>query len=76
MIVTQSIVGLDAIESGSRCETRPAKSPASERRGLAKIAIPAGQFARVQVWPPQNTPPKAQPCTRKVSEPFSAIVES
>jgi len=34
------------------------------------------QFTRVQVWPPQNMPPKAQPCTRSVSEPFSAIVES
>jgi hypothetical protein len=34
------------------------------------------QLTRVQVCPPQNTPPKAQPWTRNVSEPFSAIVES
>ena len=34
------------------------------------------QFTRVQVWPPQNMPPNAQPCTRSVSGPFSAIVES
>ena len=35
-----------------------------------------GQFTRVQVWPPQNMPPKAQPCTRRRSVPFIAIVES
>jgi hypothetical protein len=34
------------------------------------------QSTRVQVWPPQNMPPKAQPCTRSVPAPFSAIVES
>lgn len=34
------------------------------------------QFTRVQVWPPQNMPPKAQPCTRSRSVPFIAIVES
>ncbi|MGY4359467.1 hypothetical protein ACVWZR_008607 [Bradyrhizobium sp. i1.3.1] len=34
------------------------------------------QFTRVQVWPPQNMPPKAQPCTRRRSVPLIAIVES
>ena len=33
------------------------------------------QSTRVQVWPPQNIPPKAQPCTRSVVEPISTIVE-
>jgi hypothetical protein len=35
-----------------------------------------GQLTRFQVWPPQNMPPKAQPCTRSVAVPFIAIVES
>ena len=35
-----------------------------------------GQPTRFQVWPPQNMPPKAQPCTRSVVVPFVAIVES
>jgi hypothetical protein len=39
-------------------------------------AVFAGQLTRVQVWPPQNMPPKAQPWTRRLSVPFSAIVES
>ena len=34
------------------------------------------QFTRVQVWPPQNMPPKAQPCTRIWSLPRIATVES
>jgi len=44
----------------------------------AAAQAPAGacQFTRVQVWPPQNMPPKAQPCTRSALVPISAIVES
>ncbi|MEY9177845.1 hypothetical protein ABIF29_003878 [Bradyrhizobium elkanii] len=38
--------------------------------------IPADQFTRVQVWPPQNMPPNAQPWTRSVSGLFIAMVES
>ncbi|TWA98523.1 hypothetical protein FBZ96_105200 [Bradyrhizobium stylosanthis] len=34
------------------------------------------QLTRFQVWPPQNMPPKAQPCTRSAFGPFIAIVES
>jgi len=34
------------------------------------------QLTRFQVWPPQNMPPKAQPCTRIAFGPFIAIVES
>ncbi len=34
------------------------------------------QPTRFQVWPPQNIPPKAQPCTRIAFGPFMAIVES
>ena len=36
----------------------------------------ARQPTRFQVWPPQNMPPKAQPCTRIAFGPFIAIVES
>jgi len=36
----------------------------------------ACQLTRFQVWPPQNMPPKAQPCTRSAFGPFIAIVES
>jgi hypothetical protein len=43
---------------------------------LNALAVLAGQLTRVQVWPPQNIPPKAQPWTRRLSAPFSAIVES
>ena len=28
---------------------------------LNALAVLAGQLMRVQVWPPQNMPPKAQP---------------
>ena len=52
-------------------------------RNNVSMAAPCGfgafgvaQFTRVQVWPPQNMPPKAQPCTRSRSVPFIAIVES
>jgi hypothetical protein len=34
------------------------------------------QLIRFQVWPPQNMPPKAQPCTRSVFGPFIAMLES
>ncbi|MGY3235281.1 hypothetical protein ACVWZ4_004157 [Bradyrhizobium sp. USDA 4472] len=34
------------------------------------------QLTRFQVWPPQNIPPNAQPCTRIAFGPFMAIVES
>ena len=60
-----------------------AQAVASEKRPRRRVgpldgedAIAAGQFTRVQVWPPQNMPPKAQPWTRRVSVPFIAIVES
>ena len=36
----------------------------------------ACQLTRFQVWPLQNMPPKAQPCTRSAFGPFIAIVES
>ncbi len=36
----------------------------------------ACQLTRFQVWPPQNMPPKAQPCTRIAFGPFIAMVES
>ena len=36
----------------------------------------APQLTRFQVWPPQNMPPKAQPCTRITFGPFIAMVES
>jgi hypothetical protein len=44
--------------------------------GQPVAAIPVGQFKRVQVWPLQNMPPKAQPCTRNALAPISAMVES
>jgi hypothetical protein len=34
------------------------------------------QLTRFQVWPPQNIPPKAQPCTRIAFGPFMTTVES
>jgi hypothetical protein len=34
------------------------------------------QLTRFQVWPPQNRPPKAQPCTCIAFGPLMAIVES
>jgi len=36
----------------------------------------SAQLTCLQVRPPQNMPPKAQPCTRSVGVPFIAIVES
>ena len=41
-----------------------------------KACQPQPQLTRFQVWPPQNIPPKAQPCTRIAFGPFMAIVES
>ena len=38
-----------------------AKSPALRRGFVECAAVLAGQLTRVQVWPPQNMPPKAQP---------------
>ncbi len=56
----------------------PPTSKRPRRRGgaLWKSSLARGQFTRVQVWPPQNMPPNAQPWTRSVSGPFRAIVES
>ena len=68
------------IASGSTVMTITwaSQKPPPGRRGLSRRSSQrtTAQLTRVQVWPPQNTPPKAQPWTRKVSEPFSAIVES
>ena len=50
--------------------------PSNVEAGLVGSARGLLQFERVQVWPPQNMPPMAQPWTRRVLEPFSAIVES
>ena len=41
-----------------------------------KVSRRNNQLTRFQVWPPQNMPPKAQPCTLSVVLLFSAIVES
>jgi len=43
---------------------------------IAGMTRSARQPTRFQVWPPQNMPPKAQPCTRIAFGPFIAIVES
>ncbi len=67
--------------------TRNTTASLAERSLLAKSESPArergfyfsdagNQFTRVHVWPPQNIPPNAQPCTRSVSGLFSAMVES
>ena len=45
-------------------------------RGASSGPWDAAQFTRVQVCPPQNMPPNAQPWTRNVSGPFIAIMES
>jgi len=42
-------------------------------RGVMRVVR---QLTRFQVWPPQNMPPKAQPCTRIAFGPFIAMVES
>ncbi|MGY4630295.1 hypothetical protein ACVWY3_008051 [Bradyrhizobium sp. USDA 4486] len=45
----------------------------SHRPGMTRFER---QLTRFQVWPPQNMPPKAQPCTRSAFAPFIAMVES
>ena len=55
------------------------KSPAEKSAGRAYVPVHSTgvvQLTRFQVWPPQNMPPKAQPCTRSEFVPFIAIVES
>ena len=79
MAVTRKSSGLNALcQPDATCITlRPAtKRPRRIGRAFASIEAAIAQFTRVQVWPPQNMPPKAQPCTRRVSVPFMAIVES
>jgi hypothetical protein len=68
---------------GNQCLTNSAgfkKSPADDPRG-ARAYVPVHstrvvQLTRFQVCPPQNMPPKAQPCTRSEFVPFIAMVES
>jgi BASS family bile acid:Na+ symporter len=50
------------------------ENPVSRRRVFLRTHPSDCQLTRLQFWPPQNMPPKAQPCTRSVS-PFSAMVE-
>jgi len=59
--------------AGIAAQTKPRRSGGAFDLADAHQAC---QSTRVQVWPPQNMPPKAQPCTRNVAEPISAIVES
>ncbi|MET4800083.1 hypothetical protein ABIA96_002652 [Bradyrhizobium sp. LB11.1] len=57
----------------SRCPgtwRHPENKNVCQRRGRRR------QLTRFQIWPPQNMPPKAQPCTRIAFGPFMAIVES
>jgi hypothetical protein len=37
------------------------KAPRCGGASVEGAAVAAGQLTRVQVWPPQNMPPKAQP---------------
>jgi hypothetical protein len=45
-------------------------------RDARKARSSCCQLTRFQVWPPQNMPPNAQPCTRRVFGPFIAMLES
>ena len=55
-------------------ETR--KGPRDVSRGPFTSSSKKDQLTRFQVWPPQNMPPKAQPCTRSEPLLFIDIVES
>ena len=63
----------------SRDERGPVKFHGAQVSGDKAREIKSrvnNQLTRFQVWPPQNMPPKAQPCTLSVVLLFSAIVES
>jgi hypothetical protein len=55
----------------------PKATPAHSTMAAPAKTYPCGApFARVQSWPPQNNPPKAQPSTRSTSGLFRAILEA
>ena len=61
----------------ARRRLRKKKALSANQQGLCHLEFGKTlQLTRFQVWPPQNMPPKAQPCTRSEPLLFIAIVAS